>query len=402
MDVLIGGVSAEQYHATLLTYVISPAKVEVYTDWMRKALTPLRYGNQKKYVEIKMTLLVQDTDADSVQTDMSNLSNALAENTLKFSNRSTYYDAWTASGAEPTLVNPRTYQYDITLNAAYGYLPAVSQTLTGQTGTISAQGNLPSPAVVTLTPTQDIGALTLTGFTKRPIVVHSLHAGAPVVIDGQGIVTEADLDTVMTENMGAGKWMMRKYSKPNIFSPDTTHAGYVPTKGLIPDGSYMQQLIDDDATLFQGGGDNYLGWMRTGLYVASTKSITFKFLHDDGVSVFFNGAVVYSHDSAEVNNYWNPGYPSVTLQLPAGWSTLEFLWLNHYGEDGIWGITPTIGSQVDKINCSHASSAGVSGTANKFPDTDLWSFPVLQPGKNQISIDSAVCGIRVEYNPKFM
>ena len=401
MDVLIDGISAAQYHATLLTYTISPARVEVYTDWLRNAPNPLVYGNQKKYVEIKMTLLVENVDADSVQTDISNLSNALVKSTLKFSDRRTYYDAWTASDAEPTLVNPRTYQYDITLNAAYAYLPAVSQTLIGQTGTISAQGNLPSPAIVTLTPTQDVGAVTLTGLTKRPIVVHDLHAGASVIIDGKGPITEADLDTVMTEPMGAGKWMMRKYSEPNIFSPDTSGA-YTPTKSLIPSGSYMQRLIADSDSLYQGGGDNYLGWLRTGLYVASAKSITFKFLHDDGVNVFFNGSSVYTCAYNETNDYWGTGYPSITLSLPAGWSTLEFLWLNHYGRDGIWGVTPIIASQVDKLNCSHASPAGILGTVNKFPDTDLWSFPVLQPGDNPVSIDSAVCGVKVEYNPKFM
>ena len=402
MDVLIDGVSAAQYHAILLHYTISPARVEVYTDWMRNSPNPLHYGSQKKYVEIQMTLLIEDADADSVQTDISNLSTALVKSTLKFSDRRTYYDAWTASDAEPTLVNPRTYQYDITLNAAYGYLPSVSQTLAGQTGIITAKGNLPSPAVVTLTPMQDIGAVTLTGLTKRPIVVHNLHAGAPVVIDGKGTVTEADYDAVMTEDMGAGKWMMRKYSEPSIFSPDTGGA-FTPTKSLIPpEQSYMQRLIADSNSLYQGGGDNYLGWLRTGLYVASAKSITFKFLHDDGVNVFFNGASAYTCAYNETNDYWGSGYPSITFNLPAGWSTLEFLWLNHYGKDGIWGITPTIGSQVDKINAYFARNTGLPGVANKFPDTDLWSFPVLQPGDNPVSIDSAVCGVKVEYNPKFM
>ena len=398
MDVLIDGVSAAQYHAILLRYTIRPARVEVYTDWMRNSPNPLLYGSQKKYVEINMTLLVENTDADSVQTDISNLSNALVQSKLKFSDRKTYYDAWTASDAEPTLVNPRTYQYDITLNATYGYLPAVSQTLSGQAGTITAQGNLPSPAVVTLTPTQDIGEVTLTGLTKRPIVVHNLHAGAPVVIDGKGIVTEADLDSVMTESMGAGKWLYKKYSIANFFSPESYSPDHVPVPLDIPDNAaYMQSLLTDATDLVKNAGYDYLGYLKTAVHVGASKSVTWHIKHDDGCSIYVNGSQVYSCGVDVVD-----GSAVASFTLAAGWNTIEVYWIQHYGPDGFYGLSPLLGSVGDALNCYHARNALSPSEANKFPDTDLWSFPVLQPGDNPISIDSAVCGVKVEYNPKFM
>ena len=399
MDILIDGVSAAQYHAILLHYTISPARVEVYMDWMRNSPNPLLYGSQKKYVEIQMTLLIEDADADRVQTDISNLSTALVKSTLKFSDRRTYYDAWTASDAEPTLVNPRTYQYDITLNAAYAYLPAVSQTLAGQTGTITTQGNLPSPAVVTLTPTQDIGALTLTGLTKRPIVIHYLHAGAPITIDGKkGIIIEANLDTAITENTGAGKWLFRKYSMAGFIDSNVDTIDFMPTKDTIPAGQpFTQQLIPDGSDLVKNIGYDYLGYLKTAVYVSKSEGIAdVAFSNDDGCSIYLNGAFIYGTKS---DNY---GTGRVTLNLNSGWNTIEIIWIQHYGPDGIYGIIPVIGTQVDALNCAHAAPRASGGLINKFPDVDLWSFPVLQPGDNPVSIDSAVCAVKVEHRPKFM
>lgn len=39
---------------------------------------------------------------------------------------------------------------------------------------------------------------------------------------------------------------------------------------------------------------------------------------------------------------------------------------------------------------------------NKFPDTDMWDFPILQPGVNTISVDNANCTLQIQYKPKFL
>lgn len=268
---------------------------------------------------------------------------------------------------------------------------------------ITAQGNLPSPAIVTITPTQDIGSLTLTGLTKKPITVSNLHANAPVTIDGEScIVTEPDLDTIMTASMGTGKWMLRKYQVPNMFSPDTINASIVPDKSMITSGSaYTQQLISDALSLYQNSANNYLAHIKTGLYVASAKTITLKFLHDDGVNVLLNNTSVYSYAKAEDNN-GNPGYPSVSLSLSAGWNRLEFLVLNHYGIGGIWGIQAALSAQVDQLNAYYARDPDLSGTVNKFPDCDMWSWPTISPGEQTVSVNSTVATVNISYKPKFL
>lgn len=401
----IDGINISAFHAVLSDFPdIQPATVVTYSDWLRQAINPLNYGTKETYKVIKLTFFIKDADYQSCLDDVSNLCHVLKKCTIKFDGISYYYDCVLSATPVSTLkVRDNRLSVTVTLNSAYAYLPAVSATLSGTSQTLTAQGNLPSPANVTLTPSQDIGTLTLSGLTKKPFTINNMHAGAPVVIDGEKCtVTEADLDTVLTQTWGSGYWMFRKYSVS--LDPDSTRIYMVPEKSMIPTGAaYTQQLIADAASLYHGqGGYDYLGHIKTAVYVETAKSIIIKFLHDDGVNVFVDGASVYSKNCPENNTTQWTGYPSVSVPLSAAaWHTVEFLWLQHVGDDGIWGITPTISSQVETLNCYYARDAG-SGTVNKFPDTDLWAFPSVQPGDNAVAVDSSVCSVTISYKPKFM
>ena len=395
----IDGVDIKTFHASMNNdLVIAPATVTTYDDWLRKSLDPLYLGKQETFKNITFTLVIEDVSDDAADLDISNISKALEKCTAKFDGIGRYFDC-TLQQCDPERWANGIYQLSVTLKSSFAYLPAVSQTLAGQTNTITAQGNLPSPAVVTLTPTQDIGTVTLTGLTKRRIVVHNLHAGAPVAIDGKGkVITEADYDGNIPEAQGAGKWLFRKYSMAGLIDPNVETIDFMPTKDTIPSGQpYTQQLIPDGTDLVKNIGYDYLGYLKTAVYVSEAKGIAnVAFSNDDGCSIYLNGTSVFGTKN---DNY---GTGRVTLNLTPGWNTIEFIWIQHYGPDGIYGITPIIGTQVDALNCAHAVPSASGGMINKFPDTDLWSFPVLQPGDNPVSIDSAVCGVKVEYNPKFM
>lgn len=50
---------------------------------------------------------------------------------------------------------------------------------------------------------------------------------------------------------------------------------------------------------------------------------------------------------------------------------------------------------------------GIEGTVtqdgiNKFEDTDMWEFPFLVPGKNNITLSKDTCNITIKYNPRFI
>jgi len=39
---------------------------------------------------------------------------------------------------------------------------------------------------------------------------------------------------------------------------------------------------------------------------------------------------------------------------------------------------------------------------NKYADTNMWEFPILQPGNNTINIDNSVCTVIIQFNPKWV
>ncbi len=50
---------------------------------------------------------------------------------------------------------------------------------------------------------------------------------------------------------------------------------------------------------------------------------------------------------------------------------------------------------------------GIEGTVlqegeNKFADTDMWEFPFLTPGQNNITVNKNTCNITIKYNPRFL
>lgn len=399
-----GGEDVSTYHAQMIgEQDIQPATAVTFSDWMRQSVNPLLYGVKSEFKIVKVSLLIKDSTRSACMLDISRLCADLQRCTTKFLNEPYFYDCQMIATPALTRKSGDTrWQLDVTLQSGFAYLPAVSTALTGQSQSITAQGNLPSPAVVTITPAQDIGSLTLTGLTKKPITISNLHANAPVTIDGESCtVTEPDLDTIMTTGTGAGKWMVRIYNMPNMFSPDTINADHVPTKSDIPsDYAYRQNLISGEST-WRTPASNQLLHFKTGLYVSSAKSITLDFYHDDGVNVLLNDASVFSCAHAE-DGGGNPGKGTAVLNLNAGWNKLEFLLLNHYGIGGIWGFKSPVESMVDQLNAYYARDADPSGTVNKFSDCDMWSWPAISPGEQTVAINSAVAAASVAYKPKFM
>jgi len=398
---LINNIDIASFKALLAIKDIQPADVITYDDWLRNALNPLFLGRHERFKKLNIQLVISDVDDNGALNNISNLVKQLEKCTIKFDDIDFYYDCTIASKSNEKLTNGF-YTLDVELKSGYAYKPAITETMNNITAkTITIPGNLPTPAVVTITPSIDTISVTLTGLSKNPITVSNLHANTPVVIDGEKCtVTEADIDTTLTVAAGLNKWNFRKYNMASFANPDDTDIHIAPTYGTIPAGSsYAQQLVLDAAQLAKNLGYDYLGHLKTAVYVTNPKAVSFNFYHDDGASIYLNGALVYSHDyHADENN----GAASATMNLIAGWNVIEIIWIQHYGADGVWGINPTIGSQVEGLNCYYARDAGAPGIVNKFADADMWAFPVLQPGENMVGVSSTNCVITVSYKPKFI
>jgi phage-related protein len=406
---LINGLLHTVFNITSCDFEVQAADITNYDDWLRNALTPTIVGRKESYKKVLLSCFFRGLTKQAVMESISNLIIALEHCTLQPDRTEFYYDC--------ILVTTNIKKYDgtqqmleVELKAAYAYKPAITEAMHNITSkAITVPGNLATPAVVTITPTIDTVSVALTGMSKNPIIVNNLHANTPVVIDGEKCtVTEDDIDKNITLITGANRWNFRKYNVSSFANPDDTDIHIAPTYANIPAGaSFTQQLITDGAQLVKDIGYDYLGHLKTAIAVQTNKTISFHFYHDDGATIYLNGEIVYTcnHHENEDN-----GSGFVTLNLLAGWNTIEFIWIQHYGSDGIWGITPAIISQVDYLNCYY-SRTGFSGdpedpitfqVVNKFVDTDMWSFPILQPGANEISLNNTNCIVDVAYKPKYI
>lgn len=140
---------------------------------------------------------------------------------------------------------------------------------------------------------------------------------------------------------GTGMWIFSRY---NI----TTAAGTVPTpaliNGLSPDDRY---LVWDSTSLINGIADNYVGHLKTAVYVSQAKTISYTFGHEDGCSVYVNGMQIYAYGTNRDNN-------NISLTLKQGWNTVEYFWAEQSGGDGIYNISTSLGQLVDKVSCYYA------------------------------------------------
>ena len=397
---LINGLFHTTFGITSYDFDVQAADITSYDDWLRNAPLPTIVGRKEYYKKVTISFFFRGLTKQAVMESMSNLIIALEYCTLQPDKTDFYYDCSIVS------TNIKKYNgiqqvLEVELKAAYAYKPAVTETLTNITSKeITVLGNLATPAIVIITPSIDTVSVSLTGLSKNPIIINNLHANTPVVIDGEKCtVIEADIDTTLTSITGATKWNFRKYNISSFANPDDMDIHIAPTYANIPAGdSFAQQLVIDGAQLVKNIGYDYLGHLRTAVNVTSDKAISFHFYHDDGATVYLNGAVVYTHNYHE-NEDNGSGF--VTMNLLAGWNTIEIIWIQHYGPDGVWGITPTITSQVSALNCFNSKGTGL-GIVNKFVDTDMWAFPVLQAGANTIAINSTACVVTAVYKPKWL
>ena len=395
---LINNLDIVSSKAQLLKKEIQTAEVVVYDDWLRNALSPVYLGKQEKYKQLKLQLLIKDFDDESSLNDISNLIKQFEKCTLKFDDLSFYYDCVIVNKSHKRVVKGQ-YTLDVELKSGYAYKPEIIEAMDHVTSkTITVPGNLLTAAVVTITPSIDTISALLTGLSQSPMTISNLHANIPVIIDGEKCtVTELDFDATITIAAGAGKWNFRKYPMWSFANPDNCNVPFAPTYADIPIGTtYNQKLIPDAVDLILNTGYDYLGHAKTGIYVASPRAINFNFFHDDGATVYLNGAVVYTH----IGPFGPTG--SIVLNLLSGWNVFEILLIQHFGPDGIYGITPILGSMVEQLNCYYAKVGGTPGTVNKFQDADLWAFPSLQPGANTVGISINTATVQIAYKPKFI
>jgi hypothetical protein len=148
---------------------------------------------------------------------------------------------------------------------------------------------------------------------------------------------KADVDT-MNAVSGEKFWNLKAYAYGIA-------ANTVPTMEMIQGLSPFFSNMEGDRVNFQLSlSDNYIGMLSTNLLVVGNQSITLSVGHDDGYNIYVNGVSRYS------NGMYSDG-EQVTLNLQHGWNTIEILWADQQGGDGVW-FDKLLSSLVDRMNCN--------------------------------------------------
>lgn len=150
---------------------------------------------------------------------------------------------------------------------------------------------------------------------------------------------------------GLNKWMITAY--------DITGAGYVnttiPTFNMLANRNikFIKEILDSATSSAMNLGDNYIGHAKTNVYLDSDYSLTISLTTDDAGAIYLNGVLVTSTVSCTAK--------SITLNLKAGWNTVEVLYLEISGGDGfVFSPKFSATTQIKRINAYEISSASIS------------------------------------------
>lgn len=178
-----------------------------------------------------------------------------------------------------------------------------------------------------------------------------------------GISPELD-----TQN-GSGKWLFRRIQIDN--SGNTTSP---PTYGSLLGACQSVALVADGTDLVKGTGyTNYIGHLRTNVYVSSAKTFTISYTCDEECSWLVNGVVQATGGTPNASSTG-----SATLTLAAGWNVIDIIWRQRSGGDGIYSLSNNIGSVVTSLYAP-ATNTSVSSSI-----TQLASSISLKVDKNGV------------------
>ncbi|WP_164108245.1 MULTISPECIES: hypothetical protein [Sphingobacterium] len=137
---------------------------------------------------------------------------------------------------------------------------------------------------------------------------------------------------------GKNKWLFNKYDYPQA-SPIVA-----PKLEMIKNlTSTYSELTPDSNNLKLGDNwDSYIGHFRCMVFVDSNRTISFTCTHDDGMTAYVDGVINY-----ESSNYVAGAV--VNLVLKTGWNTIDMLYMEGAGGDGIFNISNPVMNQVNQM-----------------------------------------------------
>lgn len=192
MLMLANNVNINNFGAELLDLDIQNATLDTQKDWLKKAYSPIILDQQLTYKKITTKISIKGTSREDVLNKASNLKNLFKKATLQFDDMAFLYDCTLDDDTIERFARKNKLTMECNFSAGYAYKPALTETLNHVSSkTINISGNLPTPAIVTITVPIDTISITVTGLGEDPITIKNLKENTPRIINGEdGTVLE--------------------------------------------------------------------------------------------------------------------------------------------------------------------------------------------------------------------
>lgn len=184
----INNVDISAYGAKLISKVINPFAMTYSKEWLNSSITPLLVSKKISYGSGTLELLIEGSNENELIERTSNFINDISDSVINFGDLFFYKVTVSSFNEEETFINllnnlfAKKLKISITIDEKYKDYVEVNLT---SSNSISIEGNLSTPCILEITPTQAMVDLTIGGICKDIITINNLSKDEKLIINGE-------------------------------------------------------------------------------------------------------------------------------------------------------------------------------------------------------------------------
>lgn len=188
----LNNIDLSTYKAQVSKKIIHPAIQNNKFEWLKSSLTPVNLSSYSTFKNIEIKILFEGNNLNTINSNIAKFTAIMKDEfDFKFRNLNNNFHCYLVeSTVEETDVSTMMY---LNLNVqTYEYSNEVSTeiNLIASKMNLTALGNLNTPCILEITPSQAMVDLIIEGVSDDPIIIKNLPINKKLIINGEdGIIT---------------------------------------------------------------------------------------------------------------------------------------------------------------------------------------------------------------------
>lgn len=176
---LINSKNISTFGCSLVKYEVGSSELQKSVEWAKGSLSPLVAFDCNKFKDLTITLLLQGSSREQVETYKSNLAKELKKAKIKFTDSKFYYDG-TLEGMTFTNINRLALEVEINFKALQQEGLKTINLARNASQSVTIEGNAATEVIIEITaPSAGVAS-----FKINDITIKNITGGQTVVIDG--------------------------------------------------------------------------------------------------------------------------------------------------------------------------------------------------------------------------